>query len=37
MPKAQTAKEVVDQIAAKTSTKRDRAIALHDYVREDVK
>ena len=37
MPKAQTVKEVVDQVVAKTLTKREKAIALHDYVREEVK
>jgi hypothetical protein len=37
MPEAQTLREVVDQIADKTLTKREKAVALHDYVREDVK
>lgn len=37
MPKAQIVKEVVDQIVARTATEREKAIALHDYVRENVK
>lgn len=32
-----TVKEVVDQVAETLATERDRAIALHDYVRENVK
>lgn len=37
MPKAQTVQEVASQIAAKASTEREKAIELHDYVREYVK
>lgn len=37
MPGAQTVKEVVDQIVTRTATECERAIALHDYVRENVK
>jgi hypothetical protein len=37
MSKAQTVTEVVDQVAAGIATEREKAIALHDYVREKVK
>ncbi len=37
MAQAPTVQEVVNQIAAETSTQREKAIALHDYVREKVK
>jgi len=37
MSEVQTVKKIVDQIAAKASTECDRGIALHDYVRENVK
>jgi hypothetical protein len=37
MSESQTVQEVVNQIAVKSSTERGRAIALHDYVRENVK
>ena len=37
MLKAQTVQEVVSQIVAKVSTEREKAIELHDYVRENVK
>lgn len=37
MPNAQTVQEVVDQVVAKAATERENAIALHDYVRDNVK
>ncbi len=37
MSKAQTVQDVVDRVVAETATGRERAIALHDYVRENVK
>ncbi len=37
MLKAQTVQEVVSQVGAKASTEREKAIELHDYVRENVK
>lgn len=37
MPKPQTVKGVVDQVHVPTATERERAIALHDYVRDNVK
>ncbi len=37
MPKAQTVQEVVDQVVVRAATEREKAIALHDYVRENVK
>lgn len=37
MSTALTVQEIVRQIAAKTSTERETAIGLHDYVRENVK
>jgi len=37
MPAAQTVKEVVEHVVVGTATERENAIALHDYVRENVK
>jgi hypothetical protein len=37
MSTAQTVKEVVDQVVLGTATEREKAIALHDYVRDNVK
>lgn len=37
MPLGRTVKEVVDRVVVGTATERDKAIALHDYVRENVK
>jgi hypothetical protein len=37
MPNTQTISEVASQIAIKDSTEREKAIELHDYVRENVK
>jgi hypothetical protein len=37
MSKAQTVREVVEQVVVGTATERENAIALHDYVRENVK
>ena len=37
MPKAQTVGEVVKQVVVGNATERENAIALHDYVRENVK
>jgi hypothetical protein len=37
MPNAQTVKEVLDRVIVRTATERENAIALHDYVRENVK
>lgn len=37
MPAAQTVEEVVDRVVARTATEREKAIALHDHVREHVK
>lgn len=37
MPKAQTVQRVVEQVIDRTATERQKAIALHDYVRENVK
>ncbi len=37
MLKAQTVQAVVDQVVVKTAAEREKAIALHDYVRENVK
>jgi hypothetical protein len=37
MPKARTVEEVLDQVIARTATECEKAIALHDYVRENVK
>jgi hypothetical protein len=37
MPTGLTVKGVVDQVVVGTATERDKAIALHDYVRENVK
>ena len=34
---AQTVREVVEQVVVGTATEREKAIALHDYVRENVK
>jgi len=36
MPEAQTVQEVVDQVVVGTTTEQEKAIALHDYVRERV-
>lgn len=37
MSKINTGKEVLERIVVKTATERENAIALHDYVRENVK
>jgi len=37
MPAAQTVTEVVEQVIVRTATEREKAVALHDYVRECVK
>ncbi|MDF1514102.1 MAG: transglutaminase-like domain-containing protein, partial [Anaerolineae bacterium] len=37
MPTAQTIREVVERVVVGTSTERKKAIALHSYVRENVK
>ena len=37
MSKAQTVHEVIERIVTKTSTECEKAIQLHDYVRENVK
>ena len=37
MPIAQTVREVVEQVVVGTATEREKAIALHNYVRENVK
>ena len=37
MSKTQTVQVVIETIVAKTSTEREKAIELHDYVRENVK
>lgn len=37
MSTAKTVREVVEQVVVKTSTEREKAIALHDYVRENIK
>lgn len=37
MVKTQTVQEVASQVAARASTEREKAIELHDYVRENVK
>jgi len=37
MPDTPTVQKVVEQVVARTTTERERAIALHDYVRERVK
>jgi hypothetical protein len=37
MSNAQTVKEVMKQVITETATQREKAIALHDYVRDNVK
>jgi len=37
MPIAQTVRDVVERVVVRTATERENAIALHDYVRENVK
>jgi hypothetical protein len=37
MPTAQTVREVVDRVVVGTATEREKAIALHNYVRDNVK
>jgi len=37
MPKAQTVREVVEQIVAGTESELEIAIMLHNYVRDNVK
>ena len=37
MPTAQTVEEVVDRVVASNATEQEKAIALHDHVRENVK
>jgi hypothetical protein len=37
MPDTHTVQKVVAQVAARTTTEKERALALHDYVRERVK
>jgi len=37
MPTAQTVREVAERVVVGTATEREKAIALHDYVRENVK
>ena len=37
MVKTQTVQEIASQVAARASTEREKAIELHDYVRENVK
>jgi hypothetical protein len=37
MPKAQTVNEVLEQVASDSVTQRENAVALHNYMRENVK
>ena len=37
MPKAQTVEEVIDQVVVEGTSEQEKAVALHNYVRDNVK